>query len=100
MIRGTGVGYIDEKYNPSGKTGTSESLVDLDGDNIMDTSSISNNFVGYAPTFKPVMSIAASFPDISSNPKSDNKSYVNMRVVKKATDIFFEYYNIKGQRIK
>lgn len=99
MRRGTGVGYIDEKYNPSGKTGTSESLVDLNGDNVMDTSSISNNFVGYAPSNKPVMSLAAAFPDIQ-NPKTEYKSYVNQRVVKKASDIFFNYYNTKGERVK
>ena len=99
MERGTGVGYIDEKYIPSGKTGTSESLVDLNGDNIMDRESISNNFVGYAPTDKPIMSIAAAFPDIQ-NPKTEYKSYVNMRVVKKATDMFFTYYDLTGKRIK
>lgn len=99
MKRGTGIGYIDEKYDPSGKTGTSESLVDINGDNVMDEQSISNNFVGYAPSDKPVMSIAASFPDIQ-NPKTEYKSYVNMRVVKRASDIFFEFYDKTGKRIK
>ena len=64
MTRGTGVGYINESFYPSGKTGTSESFVDLDGDGSIDVPSISNNFVGYAPTNKPAMSIAAAFPDI------------------------------------
>ena len=99
MTSGTGIGYIDEKYNPSGKTGTSESLVDLNSDGIMDAPSISNNFVGYMPSNKPVLSIAGSFPDISSK-NSNNKSLVNMRTIKNATDIFFKYYNIKGERIK
>ena len=98
MTSGTGIGYINEKYNPSGKTGTSESLVDLNNDGIMDTNSISNNFVGYAPSKKPVMSIAASFPDIQ-NPKTEYKSYVNQRVVKRATDTFFSLYNTSGKRI-
>ena len=98
MTTGTGIDYIDENYNPSGKTGTSESLVDLNGDGVMDTNSISSNFVGYAPSKNPVMSIAAAFPDIQ-NPKTEYKSMVNKRVVKRATDIFFDLYNTKGERI-
>ena len=98
MTTGTGVGYISEDVIPSGKTGTSESLVDLNDDGVMDTDSISSNFVGYAPSNKPVMSIAAAFPDIQ-NPKTKYKSMVNQRVVKNATDIFFDLYNTKGERI-
>ena len=45
------------------------------------------------------MSIAASFPDIQ-NPKTEYKSYVNMRVVKRASDIFFEFYDKTGKRIE
>lgn len=99
MTNGTGIGYIDEKYNPSGKTGTSESLVDLNNDGMMDTSSISNNFVGYMPSNKPILSIAGSFPDISSS-NSNNKSYVNMRTIKNATDIFFSFYDLNGEKLK
>ena len=83
--------------NPSGKTGTSESFIDLDGDGTIDAPSISNNFVGYAPSKKPVMSIAASFPDIQ-NPKTNYKSDVNQRVVSKSTKIFFDLYKKNNKR--
>lgn len=97
---GTGVGYMDSAPSPAGKTGTSESFIDLDNDGVIDAESISNNFVGYAPSNKPVMSIAASFPDIQ-NPKTGNyKSNVNQRVVSKATKIFFNLYKKSNKSTK
>ena len=49
---------------PSGKTGTSESFLDTDGDGVIDTPTLSNAFVGYAPSNKPVMSITVTSPDL------------------------------------
>lgn len=95
---GTGVGYMDKAPTPSGKTGTSESFVDLDGDNVIDAESISNNFVGYAPSSKPVMAIAASFPDIQNPNGGEYKSNVNQRVVSKSADIFFKLYDSAGNK--
>lgn len=97
---GTGVGYMDDAPSPSGKTGTSESFIDLDDDGIIDAESITNNFVGYAPSKKPVMSIAASFPDIQNPKTGEYKSYVNQTVVSKATSIFFSLYDENGKKIK
>lgn len=100
MTYGTGIGYMDSSLEPSGKTGTSESFIDLDNDGVIDAETISNNFVGYAPTKKPVMSIAASFPDIQ-NPKGGKyKSSVNQTVVAKSTKIFFSLYDKNGKKIK
>lgn len=78
--------------SPSGKTGTSEPFIDLDNDGVIDAESITNNFVGYAHSSKPVMSIAASFPDIQNPNSGKYKSNVNQEVVSKATKIFFELY--------
>lgn len=97
---GTGVGYMDAAPSPAGKTGTSESFIDLDEDGVIDAESISNNFVGYAPSKKPVMSIAASFPDIQNPKTGEYKSYVNQTVVSKATSIFFSLYDENGKKIK
>ena len=98
MTRGTGVGYMDDAPVPSGKTGTSESFVDLDGNGVIDAESISNNFVGYAPSNKPTMSIAAAFPDIQ-NPKGGKyKSYVNQVIVSKATSIYFSLYDKNSKK--
>lgn len=97
ISRGTGYGYMESAPFPSGKTGTSESFVDLDNDGYIDAESISNNFVGYAPSDNPVMSIAAAFPDIQ-NPKSTYKSSLNQRVVSKATSIYFDMYDKYGKK--
>lgn len=99
MTSGTGVGYMNAAPSPSGKTGTSESFIDLDGDGIIDAESISNNFIGYAPSNEPIMAIAASFPDIQ-NPKTGKyKSYANQEIVSKSTSIFFSIYDKNGKRI-
>lgn len=95
---GTGVGYMDSAPSPAGKTGTSESFIDLNGDGVIDAESISNNFVGYAPSKKPIMSIAAAFPDIQNPKTGEYKSYVNQTVVSKATSIFFDLYDENGKR--
>ncbi len=100
MEYGTGVGYMDAAPSPAGKTGTSESFIDLDGDGAIDAESISNNFVGYAPSNKPVMSIAASFPDIQNPNGGEYKSYANQRIVSKATKIFFNLYDKNGKKIE
>ena len=98
MTRGTGVGYMDNSFYPSGKTGTSESFVDLDGDGDIDVPSVSNNFVGYAPTNRPTMSIAAAFPDIQNPHGGKYKSYANQVIVSKATNIYFALYDKKGKK--
>ena len=98
ITRGTGMGYMDSAPDPSGKTGTSESFLDIDEDGIIDIPTISNNFVGYAPSSKPIMSIAAAFPDIQ-NPKGGKyKSNVNQVIVSKTTSIFFNLYDKNGKR--
>ena len=99
MTGGTGVGYMNMAPTPSGKTGTSESLVDTDGDGIMDTETISNNFVGYAPSNRPVMTITGAFPDIAKVTSNDYKSNANMRMISKATKIFFGLYDKNGKKI-
>ena len=99
MGAGTGIGYMDKAPSPSGKTGTSESFIDLDGDGVVDAESISNNFVGYAPSDSPIMTLTASFPDIQNPNGGDYKSYANQIIVSRATEIFFNLYNEKGIRI-
>ena len=96
---GTGTGYMTEAPSPSGKTGTSESFIDLDGDGVIDAETISNNFVGYAPSLKPTMSIAASFPDIQNPNTGKYKSYANQIIVSKATKIYFSLYDKNGKKI-
>ena len=99
MKSGTGrFGYMGKSPRPAGKTGTSESFVDVNGDGIIDYESISNNFVGYAPYDKPVMSIAVSSPDVQNPNRGSYKSSVNLRISGKASDLFFKFYDESGNR--
>lgn len=101
MSTGTGrFGYMGSAKKPAGKTGTSESFIDVDGDGVIDYETISNNFVGYAPYDNPVMSIVVSSPHVQDPNLGTYKSDVNLRVSKKASDIFFKYYDYDGNRIK
>ena len=92
---GTGVGYMDSAPYASGKTGTSESFLDTDGDGVIDKATITNNFVGYAPSDEAVMSIAGSFPDIQYPASSEYKSSANQRIISLCTKAFFDIYKDK-----
>lgn len=99
MSSGTGrFGYMGNSYHPAGKTGTSESFVDINGDGVVDFESISNNFVGYAPYDNPIMSIVASSPDVQNPNRGSYKSDVNLRISRAASNIFFKFYDKKGNR--
>ena len=100
LEKGTGVGYINYKYNPAGKTGTSESFVDVDQDQIVDFETISNNFVGYAPFENPTMSITTSSPDVQNPNRGEYKSDVNYRITRKISDLYFSMYDLEGNLIK
>jgi len=91
---GLGVGYMGIAPNPAGKTGTSESFFDSDGDGKIDKETTTKTFVGYAPADNPVMSIAVVSPDISHDyNNSTYSSSVNKRITSKASTAFFELYN-------
>ncbi len=90
---GYGRGYMEDYFDGSGKTGTSQSFIDTDGDLIIDTETISTAFIGYAPTASPKMTITVTSPN-SSNPNTgvDYASLVTMRITKAVTSKFFEFY--------
>ena len=90
---GTGYGYIDASHMPAGKTGTSQSFIDTDGDGVIDTETISTNFVGYAPYDNPRVTFIVSTPDVASiSTDSSNMSKINMRITQKVTQKYFEIY--------
>ena len=79
---------------PSGKTGTSESFLDTNGDGVIDTPTLSNTFVGYAPSNNPVMSITVTSPDlVNPNSNSASQSYLNHRLTRMISNKFFELYD-------
>lgn len=93
MTYGTGIGYIDESYKPAGKTGTSESFIDTDGDGKIDTETISNTFVAYAPYDNPKVTFTIISPDISHRLTSSTySSAVNKRITYEISKKYFDIY--------
>lgn len=89
---GLGYGYMDIKHKPAGKTGTSESFYDSDGDGVIDKETITTTFAGYAPYDDPKMSIVVVSPDSGHKYGSNFISQVNRRIGKKVTNKYFEIY--------
>lgn len=88
-----GKGYMGNSPLPAGKTGTSESFYDSDGDGKVDKETYSKSFIGYAPYNDPVMSIVSISPHVShKNGVSSYTSNVNKRIVSRICNIFFENY--------
>jgi len=88
---GTGSGYIDKSYKPAGKTGTSQSFVDTDNNGVVDTETVSNTFVGYAPYDDPSVTFTVVSPDTYDYATS-YQSYVNKRISKRVSEKYFEIY--------
>ena len=86
---GLGRGYMGYYTNSSGKTGTSQSFIDTDGDNKIDTQTITSAFVGYSPADNPKMSIIVVSPDISYYGPYSYQSAVTKRITANAVNKFF-----------
>ena len=90
---GTGAGYINMKYKPAGKTGTSQSFVDTDGDHKIDKETISTTFVAYAPYDDPKVTFAIVSPNISRpDGKTSHQSAINKRLASRLSEKYFEIY--------
>ncbi len=90
MTDGTGRGYVNLSLNPSGKTGTSETFVDSDGDLKYETETISTSFVTYFPSDNPSIAIAITSPNISYKNKQTSYIYpFNKMVISRLTNYFF-----------
>jgi len=88
---GTGKNVMGNAPNPAGKTGTSESFIDTDNDGKIDTETVSNAFVGYAPADNPEITITVTSPDVEDpNTNINFHSYVNRRIVKKISNHYFK----------
>lgn len=92
VSNGLGYGYMGYYNNSAGKTGTSQSFIDTDGDGIVDTETITSSFVGYSPADNPKMSIVVVSPDISH---SYGNSYYSSAITKKiSAQIVNKYFEI------
>lgn len=89
---GTGSGYINRNYLPAGKTGTSQSFIDTDLDGKIDTETVTNTFVAYAPYDNPKVTFTVVSPDVSYPNKQNAQTYVNKRIAKRVSELYFTLY--------
>lgn len=88
---GTARNYIEKKYKPAGKTGTSETFVDKNNDGIMETKTTSIAFIGFAPYDKPKYSIVVLAPNIYVDKGySYKKLYITRYISKDIMNFMFE----------
>ena len=93
VTSGTGSGYINYKYKAAGKTGTSESFIDTDGDGLVDTETMTNTFGAYAPYDNPQVSFVVVSPDIYYKEGNSNaRTTVNKRISNRISQKYFEIY--------
>lgn len=90
---GLGVSFIESKYNAAGKTGTSESFIDTDGDGIVDTETMSNTFGAYAPYDNPTVSFVVVSPDIFyKEGTSTSRAPINRLISYRISQKYFDLY--------
>ena len=91
VSNGLGYGYMGYYNNSSGKTGTSQSFIDTDGNGVVDTETITTSFVGYSPSDNPTMSVVVVSPDISL-PDTNYQSNVTKRISSQLVNKYFSIY--------
>ena len=91
MTSGLGYGYMGYYNNSGGKTGTSQSFIDTDGNGVVDTETISSSFIGYSPNNNPKMSIVVVSPDIGL-PNASYQSSVTRRISSRLVNKYFDLY--------
>lgn len=90
---GTGYGFIDNKYKPAGKTGTSESFVDSDSNGKIDTETLSTSLIAYAPYDNPKVTFTVITPNVGTGDITFGQmSKVNKRIAQKISKKYFEIY--------
>ncbi len=90
ITNGLGYGYMGNYQNSSGKTGTSQSFIDTDGNDIVDTETVTTSFVGYSPSINPKMSVVVVSPDISTG--DGYQSLVTKRISAQIVNKYYELY--------
>lgn len=89
---GLGTTYMGNYRNiGAGKTGTSQSFIDTDGNGVVDTETITTSFVGYAPYDNPKFSIVVISPDVAEA-GTDTTSSINKRLSSDMVNKYFELY--------
>ena len=87
---GTGYNYIHSKYEPAGKTGTSQSFIDSDGDGRVDKETLTHTFAAYAPYTEPEVSFVIASPNVFyQKGKSEYTTNVNRRLTTRVSEAYF-----------
>lgn len=95
MSGGYGRGYINDRMDAAGKTGTSQSFIDTNNDGIIDTETITSSFIGYAPYNNPKVAFMVASPNSSHTNSINNfASLVNYRLTRAITDKYYDMYGI------
>lgn len=83
-LSGTASSYVDHKFKPAGKTGTSETFYD-------GVSTTTRSFIMYAPSDDPKYSIAIISPNNSTPNGVNNYKYpINSRLSRKISNFLFD----------
>ena len=91
VTNGLGYGYMGAYTDSSGKTGTSQSFIDTDGNGVVDTETITSSFIGYSPSTDPKVSIVVVSPDIGL-PDASYQSAVTKRISAQLINKYFSIY--------
>lgn len=87
---GTGYWYVDQAIKAAGKTGTSESYIDINNDGKMDAFVLSNTFLMYAPYDNPKYSLLVISPNTSNlNGKSKYRAPINRLLARNISNFLF-----------
>lgn len=95
MNNGTGLGFMNRKLSPAGKTGTSESFIDTNNDGKIDTKTLTLTMAGFFPYDDPKISLIVVCPNTSHN-NGKNKDYIyylTSKISRRITGIFNEQKN-------
>ena len=95
MNNGTGLGFMNRKLSPAGKTGTSESFIDTNNDSKIDTKTLTLTMAGFFPYDDPKVSLIVVCPNTSHN-NGKNKDYIyylTSKISRRITNIFNEQKN-------
>ena len=89
---GLGTAYMGSYQSiGAGKTGTSQSFIDTNGDGKVDNETISTSFIGYAPYENPRMSVVVISPDVATA-TAKTTSTINIRLSSQIVNKYFEIY--------
>ena len=91
-MSGTGSGYISKSISAYGKTGTSESFYDSNGDGVVDTKTISSTLAMIAPSQNKLYSLVLVTPNLSHyNGRKDYTAPFNRYISTKMSEYLIEY---------